>query len=155
MRLAEALTAVAIILIAALAMVDSFRRSGWTASGPDAGFYPFWSAGVMGAAALVVLVRSYRASPGGRVIASTEGARALLQLVAPLVVGVSLLSWLGFYVVSGLYMALFARWIGRYHWVGVLLLGAVVPIALYFTFERGFRVPLPKSLLYPGGVVPF
>ena len=108
----------------------------------------------MGIAALVVLVRSYQASAGGPAIESREGARALLQLLAPLVISVSLLSWLGFYAVSGLYMALFARWIGRYHWAGVLVLGVGVPLALYLTFERGFKVPLPKSLLYPSGITP-
>jgi len=155
MRLAERITAAAIMLIAAVAMADSFRRSGWTASGPDAGFYPFWSAAAMGAAGAIVLVRSPAAPAGGRVFSSREGVRAILQLLAPLLVGVVLLSWLGFYLVSGLYMGFFARWLGRYHWIGALALAVVVPIALYLTFERGFKVPLPKSLLYTEGIVPF
>lgn len=155
MRLAERVTAAAIMLIAAVAMADSFRRSGWTASGPDAGFYPFWSAAAMGAAGAIALVRSSVAPAGGRVFSSREGARAILQLLAPLAVGVALLAWLGFYLVSGLYMGYFARWLGRYHWIAVLALAVLVPLALYVTFERGFRVPLPKSMLYADGIVPF
>ncbi len=74
----------------------------------------------------------------------------MLQLVVPMVVVVSLLPWLGFYIVSGLYMAFFARWLGRYPWISVLALGVVVPVALYLTFERGFKVPLPQERAVPG-----
>lgn len=155
MRKYEQVTAVALVLMAALAMNDSLKRAGWTSSGPDAGFYPFWSAAAMAAAAVAVLVTSFRVSTTGGIFESPEGARAFVRLLTPLVIAAGLISWLGFYVVSGAYMALFARWIGRYHWGYVLLLGLVVPLALYLTFERGFKVPLPKSMFYETGIAPF
>lgn len=155
MRYYERGTALALILIAAVAMNDSLRRSGWTSSGPDAGFYPFWSAAAMAAAALVVLVSSFRMPPRGSLFGSSEGVTALAQLLAPLFVLVWALPWVGFYVASGAYMAVFARWIGRYSWVWVVVIGLAVPLALFFMFERGFKVPLPKSYFYADGIVPF
>src|SRR6266508_3275453 len=146
MRTFEIGTAAGLMLVAAIAMFDSFRRSGWTASGPDAGFYPFWSAAMMGVASAIILVRSLRGPDSGPFFASSHGAAVLAKLSVPMVAAVVLIDWVGFYVVSGAYMALFARWVGRYNWVIVAGIALGLPIALYLVFERGFRVPLPKSL---------
>ncbi len=151
----ETLTAGLIVLAAILAIADSFKSAGWTATGPGAGWYPLWSAVAMGLAAAIVLVRSLRAKATRRLFSSSEGLKAFWQLAIPMVVGVSLLSWFGFYLVSGAYMGLFARWIGRYRWIWVAVLTVVVPLSLYLTFEQGFKVPLPKSLFYQQGIMPF
>ena len=62
--------------------------------------------------------------------------------------------WLGFYIVTGAFMGLFARWIGRYRWIWVLVLTVTMPLAIYLTFETGFRVTLPKSVFYDRGLLP-
>ncbi len=151
----EAVTTAALILIAAIAMYDSFKRSGWTASGPDAGWYPFWSAAMMGIAAVIIFVISLRKPPGKPFFESAEGARAFWQLVIPMTLMIGLINWLGFYLVSALYMGFFARWIGKYHWVWIIVIAASVPLALYLGFERAFQAPLPKSLFYSQGLIPF
>lgn len=144
----ERLTAIALIALAFLAMRDSFPKAGWASSGPGAGFYPFWSAAMMGAAAIFLLWSSLRKPVSGEFLASAEGATALIRLIVPMLVFVALMGWLGLYIVTGAYMALFARWVGGYRWLGVAALGLGTPLALYLGFERGFRVPLPKSVLY-------
>jgi len=53
------------------------------------------------------------------------------------------------------YMGLFARWIGHYRWIWVVVIAVAMPVAIYATFEVGFRVSLPKSFLYDLGVLPF
>lgn len=135
-------------MLAAVAMRDSFPKAGWAATGPGAGFYPFWSAAMMGIAAAFILLAGLRASAGGSLFASSRGAAVVAKLIVPMVVAVALIGWFGLYIVSGAYMALFARWVGRYRWIGVLVLGVGVPLVLYLAFERGFRVPLPKSVFY-------
>lgn len=151
----EAATAGIIVLVAAVAMIDSFQKSGWMSSGPDAGWYPFWSAAMMGIAALVVLILILRSSKPRPVFQSAAGAKAFLQLTIPMLFMVGLINWLGFYLVSALYMGLFARWIGRYHWAWVAVIAISIPLGLYLSFEKGFQVPLPKSLLYNQGLIPF
>ena len=148
MRLYERLTAGALIALAFVAIRDSFPKAGWGASGPGAGFYPLWSAVMMSRAAAFILLPALRMPAGGRLFASSAGAGALAKLVVPMVVAVALIGWLGLYIVSGAYMALFARWVGRYRWLSVVVIGVGVPLALYLGFERGFRVPLPKSIFY-------
>lgn len=151
----EVVTAALIVVVALLALADSFKTSGWTATGPDAGFYPFWSAMLMGVAAVVVLLRALRARVKRDFFGSREGAKAFWQLAIPMVFVVLLINWFGFYLVSGAYMAFFDRWIGRYRWPAVAALGVGIPLALYLSFEQGFRVPLPKSMFYRMGITPF
>lgn len=155
MRLYEIATAAAFIAIAAVAMVDSSRKSGWTSTGPDTGFYPFWSAAAMAIAAGVVLVQAVRKpSAGVGIFESAEGVRAFLRLVVPMTLATLLIAPLGLYIASGAYMAFFARFVGRYRWIYTLALALGVPIVLYFGFERAFRFALPKSMLYPLGILP-
>ena len=99
-------------------------------------------------AAVFILLPALRMPPAGSLFASSQGAGALAKLVVPMIVAVALIGWLGFYITSGAYMALFARWVGRYRWLSVVVIGVAVPLALYLGFERGFRVPLPKSIFY-------
>ena len=52
------------------------------------------------------------------------------------------------YVATALYMGGFAWWIGRYKiwWVALILVA--FPLVIFVAFEVGFRVSLPKSVLY-------
>jgi putative tricarboxylic transport membrane protein len=72
----------------------------------------------------------------------------------PIAAAVVALPYLGFYVTTALYTGLFAAWYGRYRWYVALAAGLLLPVALYFAFERGFRIPLPKSVGY-GDALPF
>ncbi len=151
----EVVTTALLILIALIAMNDSLKRSGWTASGPDAGWYPFWSAAMMGIAAVIIFVITLRKPPGKPFFESAEGAGTFWQLVIPMTLMIGLINWLGFYLVSALYMGFFARWIGKYHWAWIIVIAVSVPLALYLGFERAFQAPLPKSLFYSQGLTPF
>ena len=161
MRPYQVATAVAFMLVAAVAMFDSragalVDRTGTEPGGIGAGFYPFWSATLVFICSAVIAYGAFsdrRATP-----AAFEGRAsvvAVLKLVVPMVVATVALLWLGFYIVTALYMGLFARWIGRYRWRWVALLTIVMPAAIYATFELGFKVTLPKSFLYDLGILPF
>jgi hypothetical protein len=153
-------TAVAFMFVAAVAMIDSragamVDTTGTQPGGIGAGFYPFWSAFVVFACAAVIAYKAWRGPEGTPAFEGREGVYAVLKLVIPMVVATVAIKWLGFYIVSGLYMGLFARWIGRYNWLWVLILTVGMPAAIYGAFELGFRVSLPKSFLYDLGVLPF
>ena len=155
MRKYEIGTAAAIITVAVIAMVDSWRKAGWTPTGPDTGFYPFWSAAVMAGAATVALAQAARRPPAvSSIFESAAGVRAFLTLVVPMVLATALIAPLGLYIASGAYMGYFAKVVGRYRWVYVFALTVGVPLALYFGFERAFRFSLPKSVLYAPGILP-
>ena len=148
------------MFVAAVAMIDSragamVDTTGTQPGGIGAGFYPFWSAFVVFACAAVVAYKSWNGPEGAPAYEGRAGIYAVLKLVIPMILAVVAIGWLGFYIVSGLYMGLFARWIGRYSWLWVLVLTVGMPAAIYAAFELGFRVSLPKSFLYDLGVLPF
>ena len=149
------------MVVAAVAMIDSragalVDTTGTQPGGIGAGFYPFWSAFVVFVCGAVVAYKAQRSDiVGPAVFEGRAGIFAVLKLVVPMIVAVVAILWLGFYIVSGLYMGVFARWIGRYNWLVVLALTVGMPAAIYAAFEIGFRVSLPKSFLYSAGLLPF
>ena len=137
------------------ALVD---RTGTQPGGIGAGFYPFWSAALVVVCAGLVAYRSWVTPMSGTAAFEDRAALfAALKLILPMVVATAAIPLLGFYVVSALYMGLFARWIGRCRWVLVVVIAIAMPAAIYATFELGFRVSLPKSFLYglTDGLIPF
>ena len=175
MRPYQVATAAVIVLIAAVAMFDSraaFSPSAGTSPGDvGARWYPFWAAGIMGVASVIVGYRALTTPQG--VEGAFEGVRSLfavLKLAVPMLVYALLIGGIkwrttdftytaippfGFYLSTALYMGLFAWWLGRYKvwWVGAI--AVVFPIVIYAVFEIGFRVSLPKSFLYDSGILPF
>lgn len=149
------------MLVAAVAMFDSragalVDRTGTQPGGIGAGFYPFWSAALVFACASYVGYRSWVTPvPGTAAFEDRAALFAALKLIIPMIIATVAIAWLGFYLVTALYMGLFARWIGRYRWHWVLLIMVLMPAAIYATFEIGFRVSLPKSFLYDAGILPF
>lgn len=161
MRPYQVATAVAFMLVAAVAMFDSragalVDRTGTQPGGIGAGFYPFWSAALVFACASYVGYRSWLTPvPGTAAFEDRAALFAALKLIIPMIVATVAIVWLGFYLVTALYMALFAKWIGRYRWYWVVVIMVLMPAAIYATFELGFRVSLPKSFLYDAGILPF
>lgn len=147
------LAAVAIFDSRAGALVD---RTGTQPGGIGAGFYPFWSAALVFACAAYVGYRSL-SNPlaGTAAYENREALIAALKLIVPMLIATALIIPLGFYLVTALYMGLFARWIGHYRWILVLVIMVAMPAAIYAVFEIGFRVSLPKSFLYDAGILPF
>ena len=161
MRPYQVATAATFAVLAAVAMFDSragalVDRTGTEPGGVGAGFYPFWSATLVFCCAAYVGYRALRTpTPGTAAFENRAAVFAALKLIVPMLVATAAIPWLGFYVVTALYMGLFARWIGHYRWIWVVVIMIAMPVAIYATFELGFRVGLPKSFLYDLGVLPF
>jgi len=153
----ELATAVAFIAIAALAMFDSratalIDTTGRFPGGIGPGFYPFWAATAIAVAGAYILYTALKARASSQAAFENRAAvMSVAKLVGPMLVASVALLWLGFYVVSCLYVGFFARTIGRYRWLWVAAAAIAVPLAIYLTFELGFRVRLPKSMLYELG----
>jgi putative tricarboxylic transport membrane protein len=153
-RRAEIAVGLIFVAIAAVVIRETFRLgAGWGPSGPQPGFFPTLSALVMAVGALALIVRAARA-PGTALFDSRDQAISVLKVGVPIAAAVLAIGYLGFYLVTALYMGLFSAWYGRYRWYVAVAAGLLLPIALFFAFERGFRISLPKSVWY-GSVLPF
>jgi hypothetical protein len=135
------------VLLAAGVIYDSVRVGhGWGADGPEAGFYPFYVALLLGAAAGSIFVREWRSAVPRLFVGGTELQRVLSVLLPSTLYVVALL-WLGLYVASALFLVGFMRLQGKYSWARTLPIGLGVPLLMFAVFERGFGLPLPKGPL--------
>ncbi len=144
--------AVALLLmgVAAVVISDSLRLGmGWQENeGPRAGYFPFYIGLILGVSSAVNLVRAVLDRKGATKTFTTRPA--LLQVLAvliPLAIYVVAVAFIGIYVASTIYMALFMWHFGKYPiWRGAIV-GFAVSAVFFLMFEIWFLVPLPKGPL--------
>jgi hypothetical protein len=152
MRTAETVVA-GLLLAGALVLLREALRLpvAWTEIGPGAGFFPFWLSIGVAVLAAIIFVRSLRvpAPAGGRAAPFIDrtAVRPLLAAFLPMVAVIALLGSLGLYIGGGLYLAGYMIFVGRFRWPAVVLVSVLVPLALFFIFERWFLLPMPKGRL--------
>jgi hypothetical protein len=73
--------------------------------------------------------------------------KMVLAVLVPSAVFAALVTWIGIYVSSVLFIAFFMRWLGKYAWWKVAVVSLGTAVVLYLVFEKWFKVPLPKGPL--------
>ena len=147
MRAADLATATVLALIGGVVVFDSVRIGiGWSTDGPRSGFFPFWlgvtlilaALGIGGQAAL-------RRSP--TVFVTREQLAPVVKVLGPATALVVLTQFIGLYVSSALYLAVYMRWIGRHRWLSITAVSIGIPLVTFVIFEKWFLVPMPKGPL--------
>jgi putative tricarboxylic transport membrane protein len=128
---------------------DSWRIGArWGSDGPQAGYFPFYIGLIINFCSLITLVQALRIKPADNEPFVLRGQLKMVVLVmVPTVIYVALINWLGIYVASTVYIALFMWWLGKYSWVKYVPVSLGVSIAFFLMFEIWFKVPLPKGPL--------
>ena len=148
-RTAEIIVALLLLGVCAVVIFDSTRLGfNWReGEGPAPGYFPFYIAVILGIASLVNLVSALRGHGAGEIFVSTRPFGRVLAVLVPSIVYVALIGYIGIYVASGIFIMLFMVVIGRQNPAKAVGVGAAVPLALFFMFEKWFLVPLPKGPL--------
>lgn len=145
MRAADLTTVVILMAGAGLVIWDALRLGiGWASDGPRSGFFPFWLA------LLVLVAGAGIARQAARRVARPPFVgpgqlRPVLQTLLPAVGYVALMPWIGLYLASAVYMAVYMRWLGRYPWIVGAGAGLAFAAAAFLVFETWFLVPMPKG----------
>jgi hypothetical protein len=147
MRAADLTTAVVLMAGGVLVIWDSLRLGvGWGTDGPKSGFFPFWLGLILIVTCLVISMQAIRRAD--RTAFIPRGALApVLKVLLPATGYVLSMHWIGLYVATTLYMAVYMRWIGRFPWLSVAVVSVVVSAVTFFVFEIWFLVPMPKGPL--------
>jgi hypothetical protein len=148
-RAMDIAVALIFLAIAAVVIADSTRLGvRWQEGvGPGAGYFPFYVALVMGAASLINLARAIvDKEAAATIFVSRPEMLRVLAVLVPLVAYTIAIAFLGIYVASALFIALFMVYFGGYLWQS-LPVGVGVALALFLMFEKWFLVPLPKGPL--------
>ncbi|HKA44761.1 MAG TPA: tripartite tricarboxylate transporter TctB family protein [Burkholderiales bacterium] len=143
--------AVSLLLMAfaALLAFDNWRTGmGWDATGPQAGYFPFYLSIILAAASLWGLVKELlaRKQPGATFV-TREQLRRVLQVFVPTLFFCLFTQWLGLYVASFLLTAGFMMLIGRIAAWKSLLTAFLFSLIMFVTFEIAFDVIMPKGPL--------
>lgn len=147
-RSVEIGVALFIALLAVIGIIGSLKvGTGWGPEGPKAGFFPFYISLIVLISCAVNLIGVFREFSGRELFAEWGQLRQVFSVVIPTTVYVFAVPVLGMYVSSGLLIAVFMKWLGRYSWLLVAAVAIGVPVATYIMFERWFLVPLPKGPL--------
>ena len=149
-RTMDIVVAIALLLVAGIVIGDSLRLGvGWRESeGPTAGYFPFYIGVFLGLASVVNLVRAwFDRAQNARTFVTATAVRRVLAVLLPFAGYVLALNFIGIYLASALYIALFMWWFGRYAPVRGLVVGVAISAGLFLMFEIWFLVPLPKGPL--------
>jgi hypothetical protein len=150
-NLVEAVVAL-ILLVVGLGVIIESRRlgAGWTTDGPGSGYFPFYIGLIITVSSLGVLYQALVSKARNtKPFVDTEQLKRVMSVLLPAVVYVLAVNFLGLYVASAIYIALFMIILGKYSWIKAVVAALVVNTVFFLMFEVWFKVPLFKGSLDP------
>jgi putative tricarboxylic transport membrane protein len=148
-RRVEIVTLVLLLAFALLLAWDN-RRTGmsWDATGPHAGYFPFYLSMILAAACLWGLAKEFltRKKPSETFV-TRDQLRRVLQVFIPTLLFCLAMQWLGLYVASFLLIAAFMVLVGRIAAWKSLLTAFLFTVIMFVTFQIAFDVIMPKGPL--------
>ena len=146
-RSADIVVALILVAVGGLVIADSLRLGiGWAEDGPSAGYFPFYTGLLIVLSSLctiaLTLIGRFRTS--GSFVGRGQ-LRDVLKVFVPSAIYVGLIGFIGIYVASALFIAVFMRWLGRFGWTTIIIVSIGVPFSLFLIFELWFLLPLPKG----------
>lgn len=153
MRAMEIVVALLFFAFGALFVIDSYRLGAkWGSDGPQSGYFPFYVSLLICISCLVTLARAIlnRSGESGMFVEWPQ-LKLVLTVLIPAAAYVLGVQYVGLYVASAIYIAVFMVWLGRYSWMKSISVGLAVNVSFFMMFEVWFQVPLFKGNLNPLG----
>ncbi|MBI2771197.1 MAG: tripartite tricarboxylate transporter TctB family protein [Burkholderiales bacterium] len=147
----EAVVAFLIIVMGAVVVQGSRALgSGWTSDGPGSGYFPFYIGLILCIAGAGTMFQALVGkNRNTEIFVDSEQLKRVLQVLVPAVIYVLAVQFLGLYVASAIYIALFMIVLGKYSPLKSVIVALAVNVIFFFMFEVWFKVPLFKGELDP------
>lgn len=149
----DAVVAVLLFILGVVVVVQA-RALGasWTSDGPGAGYFPFYIGLIICIASIGIFYQAMAAkSRDTGAFVDREQLHRVLSVLLPAIAYVLCVMFIGLYVASAVYIALFMIVLGKYSAVKSVLVAVIVNAFLFAMFEVWFKVPLYKGSLDPLG----
>lgn len=146
----EIAVALVLIAVAGVVIADSLRLGvNWRPiEGPAAGYFPFYIGLILALSSAFTLIRALVDKPAaGQTFVTRQAFRQVMAVLMPLILYIFVLGFIGIYVASAIYIALFMWHFGKYSLIKGGAIGVAISVALFLMFEVWFLVPLPKGPL--------
>ena len=145
----DAVVAVIVFFIGAVVIFGS-RKLGaeWTSDGPGSGYFPFYIGLVIcisGAGIFYQALFSKTAKRNTDEFVDGEQLKRVLSVLLPAAVYVLAVQFIGLYIASAIYIALFMVILGKFSWIKSIGIAMCVNVLFFLMFEVWFKVPLFKG----------
>jgi hypothetical protein len=142
----------ALLLVIGLVVVFEARKlgAGWTSDGPGSGYFPFFIGVIITISGAGILYQALLGkNRNTEVFVDSVQLKRVLSVLVPATVYVLAITFVGLYVASAIYIALFMIVLGKYSWVKSVIAALAVNTVFFCMFEVWFKVPLFKGALDP------
>ena len=141
-----------LLLVIGLVVVFEARKlgAGWTSDGPGSGYFPFFIGVIITISGAGILYQALLGkNRNTEVFVDSVQLKRVLSVLVPATVYVLAITFVGIYVASAIYIALFMIVLGKYSWVKSVIAALAVNTVFFCMFEVWFKVPLFKGALDP------
>jgi hypothetical protein len=141
-----------LILVMGIVVIQGSRAlgSGWTSDGPGSGYFPFYIGIILCVSGAGVMFQAlFGKNKNTDVFVDKEQLKRVLSVFLPALVYVLAVQYLGLYLASAVYIALFMIILGKYSPIRSIVVAFVVNALFFGMFEVWFKVPLFKGELDP------
>ncbi|RZL64179.1 MAG: tripartite tricarboxylate transporter TctB family protein [Variovorax sp.] len=147
----EAVVAAIMLTIGVVVIIESRKLgAGWTSDGPGSGYFPFYIGLIIAISGAGILYQSlFGKEKNTEVFVDLVQLKRVLSVLLPAVLYVLVIGFLGIYVSSAIYIALFMIILGKYSWMKSVIAALAVNTLFFMMFEVWFRVPLFKGAFDP------
>jgi putative tricarboxylic transport membrane protein len=148
-RVADVTVSLLLLVLAATLGFDNWRTGiAWDATGPEAGYFPFYLSVILGGASLYGLVTSFLArKEASETFVTRAQLRRVMAVFVPTLLFCLATQFLGLYVASFFLIAAFMRLVGRIALWKSLLTALLFTAIMFVTFDIAFDVIMPKGPL--------
>jgi hypothetical protein len=145
--LVDAVVALLVMALGAMVLFGSRKLgSEWTTDGPGAGYFPFYIGLILTLSGLGILYQALVTKDKNEAIfVDKVQLTRVLSVLLPAGVYVIGIQFIGIYVASTIYIALFMLILGKYTWLKSASIALAVNVLFFMMFEVWFRVPLFKG----------
>lgn len=146
-HIVETVVALCILVMGIVVIQGSWALgSGWTSDGPGSGYFPFYIGVLLCIAGVGIIYQAlFGKNKNSDVFVDSEQLKRVLSMLLPALVYVGAVQFLGLYVASAVYIALFMIILGKYSWLKSVIVALSVVVLFFLMFEVWFKVPLFKG----------
>jgi hypothetical protein len=146
-NIVEAAVAFIVLVVGVVVIYGSVKLgAGWTSDGPGAGYFPFYIGLVLSISGAGILLQALLGKNRNTdVFVDREQLNRVLSVLIPAAVYILCIQFLGLYIASAIYIAVFMIVLGKFSWLRSIIIGVSVNVVFFFMFEVWFKVPLYKG----------